>query len=595
MNQPFLNFVGLREDPFHVSPNPRFYYPTSAHDTALAELMFGIETRRGLLVLTGEPGTGKTSILNEILDWQRQRGRSTAFIFHTRVEPIGLLRLILADFGLPCESKSKSGLIRILHHWLLQRHAVEDLPVLILDEAQALPGQTLDEIRLILNVETSRGKMLQIILSGQPELEEKLRSPALRQLRQRVMVHSRLPVLTEEETAGYISRRLAVAGCSDTTVFPHKVVQSIYAISRGIPRVVNLLCERALICAYGEQRRVISPEMIQRIAMDFDLCSNPLATTGNETRPQHQYAAPALLKAKQEVGETPPPTVDERDAVPLLTRVAVAATAAPSVRAIPVAAAIQVPVTPEALPVTRVVPSGATETPARPQKYWRKHQTKSAVAVFARNSVSTVKQTWETVWGMLVEWVGRVLRALFPVVEKSRPVNVAEGSFTEECWMQSEFDILEKLLARAAHKQAQFAVIEELPPASVPAMPAASREYWSKYRLNSTVVYSRNSICSVKRMCSAVSGPIVEYVRSVVDSFLRDYQTLAQDCRMLFRVSPASNGHVFASVCNEELQRELQIQMSLRTLFFLDFEDEDASQTPAIGLTRCSFYDNGGS
>ena len=168
MNEQFLNFVGLREDPFHVSPNPRFYYPTPAHDTALAELMFGIETRRGLLVLTGEAGTGKTSILNQILDWLRQRGRSTAFIFQTRVEPIGLLRLILADFGLPCESKSKSELIRKLHQWLLQRHAVKDLPVLILDEAQALPRQTLDEIRLILNVETSRGKLLQIILSGQP-------------------------------------------------------------------------------------------------------------------------------------------------------------------------------------------------------------------------------------------------------------------------------------------------------------------------------------------------------------------------------------------------------------------------------------------
>src|SRR6516164_5257270 len=326
MNEQYLNFVGLREDPFHVSPNTRFYYPTPAHDAALAELMFGIETRRGLLVLTGEAGTGKTSILNQILDWLRQRGRSTAFIFQTRVEPIGLLRLILADFGLPCESKSKSELIRKLHQWLLQRHAVKDLPVLILDEAQALPRQTLDEIRLILNVETSRGKLLQIILSGQPELEEKLRLPALRQLRQRITIHSRLPVLTQVETAAYISRRLAVAGCSDTSVFPEEVVQNIYAISRGIPRVVNLLCEHALICAYGEQRRVISPEMIQRIATDFDLCSNPLATTGNETQSQHQCAAPPLLKAKQaEVAEAPPPTVDEKEAVPLLTCVAVAA------------------------------------------------------------------------------------------------------------------------------------------------------------------------------------------------------------------------------------------------------------------------------
>ena len=541
MNEQFLNFVGLREDPFHVSPNTRFYYPTPAHDTALAELMFGIETRRGVLVLTGEAGTGKTSILNQILDWLRQRGRSTAFIFQTRVKPIGLLRLILADFGLPCESKSKSELIRKLHQWLLQRHAVKDLPVLILDEAQALPRQTLDEIRLILNVETSRGKLLQIILSGQPELEEKLRLPALRQLRQRITIHSRLPVLTQVETAAYISRRLAVAGCSDTSVFPEEVVQNIYAISRGIPRVVNLLCEHALICAYGERRRVISSEMIQRIAMDFDLCRNPSATTGNETQPQHQYAAPPpLLKTEHaKVAEVPPPAVDERKAVPVLARVAVAATAAPSVRAVPVAAAVRVPVAPAAVSVTRVVPGGATpETPARPQKHWREHRTRSAVAVFARNSVSTVKQAWEAIWGMLVEWVGRVLRALFPVVEKRPPVSVAEEPFTEECWMQIEFDILEKLHPRAAHKQAQFAVKEEPTRASAPAIPAPSRKHWSKYRLSSTVVYARNSICSVKRMWSAVTGPKVEYVRSLVDSFVRDYHTLARDCRMLFRVSP---------------------------------------------------------
>jgi len=544
MNEQFLDFVGLREDPFHVSPNPRFYYPTPAHDTALAGLMFGIETRRGLLVLTGEAGTGKTTILKQILDWLRQRGRSTAFIFHTRVEPIGLLRLILADFGVPGESKFKSDLIRTLHHWLLQRHAANDLPVLILDEAQALPPQTLDEIRLILNAETPQGKLLQIILSGQPGLEDKLRLLALGQLRQRIMSHSRLPALTEKETAAYISRRLAVAGCSDTSVFPQEVVQSIYAISRGIPRVVNLLCEHALICAYGEQRRVISPEMIQRIATDFDLCSNPLATTGNETQARHQYAAAQpLLKAEQaEVAEAPPPAVDEREAVPVLARVAAAAaTAAPSVRAVPVAAAIPVPVTPAAVPVTRVVPGGATpETPARPQKYWRKHRTRSAVAVFARNSVSTVKQTWKAVWGMLVEWIGRVLRALFPLVEKSPPVSVAEEPFTEECWMQIEFDILEKLHPRAAHKQAQFAAKEESTPASAPAMPAPSRKYWSKYRLSSTVVYARDSICSVKRMWSAVSGPIVENVRSLMDSLVKDYLTLAQDCRMLFRVSPAS-------------------------------------------------------
>jgi len=540
MNEQFLNFVGLREDPFHVSPNPRFYYPTSGHETALAELMFGIETRQGLLVLTGEAGTGKTNILNQILDWLRQRGRSTASIFHTRMESIGLLRLILTDFGVPCESKSESDLIRILHHWLLQRHAVEDLPVLILDEAQALSPQSLDEIRLILNVEMSEGKLLQIILSGQPELEEKLRLPALRQLRQRIMVHSRLPVLTEKETDAYILRRLAVAGCSDTSLFPQEVVQSIYAISRGIPRVVNLLCEHALICAYGEQRRLISLEMIQRIATDFDLCRYPLATTGNETQPQHQCAASALLKAEEAaVAEAPPPTVDKREAVPVQERVAVAATAAPSVMAVSVAAAIPVPVTPAALPATRLVPDDATPaTPARRRKYWRKHRSRSAVAVLARNSVSTVKQAWEAAWGMFVEWVGRARGVLFPVVGKKPPVSVAKEPLTEKCRTQNELDIPERLHPRAAQKQAQISAKEEPSPAA-PALPAPFRKYWLKYRLNSkVVVYTQNSMSSVKGMWSAVSDKIVECARSVVDSFVRDCHLLVRDYRRLFRVSP---------------------------------------------------------
>ena len=139
MYEQFFSFMGLREDPFHVSPDPRFYYSTPAHESALAELLYGIETRQGFLVLTGEAGTGKTCLLNQILDWLRRRGRSSAYIFHTHLKPIGLFRFILSDFGIPCQSKSKSDFVNALHTWLLQRHAAQDLPVLILDEAQGLP------------------------------------------------------------------------------------------------------------------------------------------------------------------------------------------------------------------------------------------------------------------------------------------------------------------------------------------------------------------------------------------------------------------------------------------------------------------------
>src|SRR5271154_2292703 len=287
MHEQFFNFMGLREDPFHVSPDPRFYYPTSAHESALVDLLSGTETRQGVLVLTGEAGTGKTSLLNYLLEWLHRRERSTAYIFHAHLEPIGLLRFILRDFGIPCDSKSKSDLVSALHAWLLERYAAMDLPVLILDEAHALPVQSLDELRLLLNLETPCGKLLQIILSGQPELDEKLRLPALRQLRQRIMFHSRLPLLTREETSAYISSRLACAGCSDSSLFPEEVVQDIFAASGGIPRVVNLLCEHALISAYAEQKREVSPEIIHRIAMDFDLHTNPLAVSTSDRQPHY--------------------------------------------------------------------------------------------------------------------------------------------------------------------------------------------------------------------------------------------------------------------------------------------------------------------
>ena len=276
MYEHFFNSFGLRENPFHVSPDPRFYFPTRAQESALAELLFGVETRQGLMVLTGEAGTGKTTLLNQLLDWLQRRGRSSAYVFHALLEPVELLQFILRDFCVSCSSNHKGDVVDALYTWLRARNAAGDLPALILDEAQALPQETLDELRLLLNLETPRGKLLQIVLSGQPELDEKLRLPALRQLRQRIMFHSRISLLTQQETATYIARRLAMAGCPDSTLFPPEVVQAIYASSHGIPRVVNLLCQHALISANADQQHVVSREMIQRIAVDFDLLNEPL-------------------------------------------------------------------------------------------------------------------------------------------------------------------------------------------------------------------------------------------------------------------------------------------------------------------------------
>jgi general secretion pathway protein A len=400
MYEQFFNFMGLREDPFHVSPDPRFHYSTPAYESALSELLYGIETRQGFLVLTGEAGTGKTSLLNQIIDWLHGLGRSSAHIFHTHLEPIGLLRFILSDFGVPCQSKSKSVLVHALHTWLLRRHAAHDLPVLILDEAQALPLQTLDELRLLLNLETPRGKLLQIILSGQPELDEKLRLPALRQLRQRIMFHSRLPLLTQKETAAYISSRLAAAGCLDSSLFPDRVVQDIYTSSRGIPRVVNLLCEHALISAYAEQRHVVSPEMIQRIAVDFDLLARPLAVIDAELQPQDVRLAPFPVLEKL----ASPSLANQRYTQASWTQIdfgifkdpvaAVSKAAQPEVREDP-APAVPPPAPQESpKPVARPASASTPDRSSGIPQYWRRHPWRSTVAVFVHNSTASVQRVW---------------------------------------------------------------------------------------------------------------------------------------------------------------------------------------------------------
>jgi general secretion pathway protein A len=274
--QSFFHYFGLRENPFHVSPDPRFYHSTPAHDSATQELLFGLQTRQGLLVLSGEAGTGKTTLLNSILDSLAQRHTSTAYVFHPLLEPVELFEFILRDFGVKFTANRKGDLIRILHEWLISRDSAGDHPVLVMDEAQSLSLQTLDELRLLLNLETPRGKLLQIILAGQSELEEKLRRPELRQLRQRVMFHCKLPTFSAEQTAGYVRFRMARAGRATEGLFPEETLQRVHLHAKGIPRVINLLCEHALITAYGEQQHIISAESIQRIAADFDLAARPI-------------------------------------------------------------------------------------------------------------------------------------------------------------------------------------------------------------------------------------------------------------------------------------------------------------------------------
>jgi general secretion pathway protein A len=267
----YKSFFGLKENPFNANPDPRFLYLTSQIEEALTGLMYGIQTRKGFITLTGEVGTGKTTLINRLLDWLHHRRARTAFLFNSRMNTNQLFDFILAEFDITCESKSKSQQLMSLNHWLLDRYRAGETVVLILDEAQNLTHPVLEEVRLLTNLETATDKLLQIVLSGQPELEDKLRLPQLRQLRQRIMLRCKTAPLTEEQTHDYILRRLKIAGASDQPIFSLEAINTVHLYSLGIPRVVNLLCEHSLVNGYVDQQRVIEARTVEDVAREFQL------------------------------------------------------------------------------------------------------------------------------------------------------------------------------------------------------------------------------------------------------------------------------------------------------------------------------------
>jgi general secretion pathway protein A len=237
-------------------------------------------------------GAGKTTLLNKLLDWLHKENVATAFVFNSRLNVSQFLEFMVTDFGIPCETKSKSQVLMRLNQWLVERYKNGQSAVLIVDEAQNLSTQVLEEIRLLTNLETSTDKLLQIVLSGQPELEQKLNQPSLRQLRQRITLRCKTHPLSMDETKSYIENRLHVAGSDGRVIFSEDAVESIHSYSRGIPRVVNLLCEHALISAFVDQQAPIRAETIDEVAREFQLHeieptappAQPPATSGENGR-----------------------------------------------------------------------------------------------------------------------------------------------------------------------------------------------------------------------------------------------------------------------------------------------------------------------
>ena len=267
----YKSYFGLKENPFNVNPDPRYLYLTKQIEEALTGLMYGIQTRKGFITLTGEVGTGKTTLVNRLLDWLRQRHTRTAFLFNSRMNTSHLFDFILAEFDIPCETRTKSQQLMKLNQWLLDRYRAGETAVLIVDEAQNLTYPVLEEIRLLTNLETSTEKLLQIVLSGQPELEDKLKLPQLRQLKQRITLRCKTAPLSKTQTHAYIVERLRIAGTNGEAIFSPESMDTVHMYSLGIPRVVNLLCEHALINTYVEQERVVTPKIVEEIAREFQL------------------------------------------------------------------------------------------------------------------------------------------------------------------------------------------------------------------------------------------------------------------------------------------------------------------------------------
>ena len=270
----YKEFYGLRANPFNVNPDPRYLFLTRHTEEALACLTYGIQSRKGFVLLTGEVGTGKTTLINKLLEWLRLQQVATAFVFNSRLNVPQFLDYMMTDFGIPCESRAKSQILLRLYNWLLERYRAGETAVLIVDEAQSLSEEVLEEIRMLTNLETFTEKLLQIVLVGQPELEQKLKQPQLRQLRQRLTLRAKTYPLSVDETKAYVQQRLRIAGSNGQAIFDPDALVAVHRYAGGIPRVINLLCEHCLVSAFVDQQKLIAPAVVDTVARDFDLGDN---------------------------------------------------------------------------------------------------------------------------------------------------------------------------------------------------------------------------------------------------------------------------------------------------------------------------------
>jgi general secretion pathway protein A len=264
-------FFGLNESPFNLSPDPTFLYRSAQHEEVLANLIYGVQSRKGFIVLTGEVGTGKTTMLECLRDFLSIQRVEYASLFNSRITVEQFFELLAYDFELRCTRTSKTEVLIALNQLLLDRASQGRTTVLIIDEAHNLEWDVLEEVRLLGNLENRRGKLLQMVIAGQQELDTKLEQPEFRQLRQRIALRCSLQPFHAAETAEYICSRLARAGMKNQTVFPPEILREIHLRSQGIPRLINAICDNVLLTAFAMETRVATLEILDEVTADMRL------------------------------------------------------------------------------------------------------------------------------------------------------------------------------------------------------------------------------------------------------------------------------------------------------------------------------------
>jgi len=264
-------FFGFKESPFNLTPDPTFLYRSRQHEEALANLIYGVHSRKGFVVLTGEVGTGKTTMLECLQDFLAAQHIDFAFLFNSRLTPEQFFEMIAYDLDLRCTRTSKTEVLFALNQLLIQNANEGRTTALIIDEAHNLEWDVLEEVRLLGNLENRRGKLLQIVLAGQPEFDRKLDAPSLRQLKQRIALRCMLQPFEEPETIAYISTRLNRAGMTEQTVFPPALISEIHLRAQGIPRVINAICDNLLLTAFALESKAATVEMLDEVSEDMRL------------------------------------------------------------------------------------------------------------------------------------------------------------------------------------------------------------------------------------------------------------------------------------------------------------------------------------